>query len=183
MDREVEPTAVNSFPLGLVTLGDRVQQPGELVGTRLQQPHAPYHTQAKAMLPIAQAASSKFSSIVQLLSGVLPIQAYQLLPVDPKRKVAHITVRYTGASGFAVLFGDESTISNYVYSSAATQAAFIPIPGTYLIAAIATNGIIAPYDFTCKQSLWACLAISGDWNNGVFVQCIVETFDGDTPIN
>lgn len=180
--REAEPTAVLGFPRGLQTLGDRVQQPGELEGTKLTQPHAPFKAPANVPFLVAQAASDKFANVVQVLGAV---RSYQLLPVDPDRKVAHINVRYTTGAAFAAIFGDQSSVDNYVSIMPAAAAGYVPAPGTFLIAAAGagSSGGNPTLEYTSKQSLWCCLGTSADIGTVLFVQCMVEKFGSGTPIN
>jgi hypothetical protein len=167
-EREGEPTYTGNFPGGLVALGGRTQNEGVLKGTRRQHPTMPRQETLPDGLYISDLASDKFA-VVSL--AVDQARAYQVLPAEQQRKTALIMC-FTQA----VVFGDESSISNFLGSTfTSTNIA----PGCFVIPASSLTGSNFALKYTCKQGLYAACAVASATAQ---VQCLVERFSSGTPI-
>lgn len=166
--REGEPTAALAFPGGLVQLGDRTEQPGELHGQYDQAPNR-YQLEPKPHdIAVLEQASDKYA-IVNLIADQR--QAYQLLPASQDRKTALIM-----CMAGPIYMGEEDSVANavgLVYTTTLLPA------NVFVLAAsnIATSSIIG-FQYTSKQGLYVTAASA----TAAQVQCIVERFSSGTPV-
>jgi len=167
--REAEPTAHLAFPGGLVTLGDRVQQPGELIPEPPLHPGAPHKQQPTQPFPVAPMASDKFSVVALVVDQT---RAYQLVPADTHRMCALVL-----CFGNAVILGDESSVNNalgFTFSNTAVQPGCFVLPPSNM-----SSGQTVAFEYTSKQGLWCASAVPG---TVAPVQAMVERFESGTPV-
>lgn len=154
------------------TLGGAVQHPGTIRPGEPEGQMVLHHETNRRVGVTQDTASDKFA--VHSLP-VLDLQAHQLLPADPNRKIARIAVVEVNQS-YGIYIGTLASISNFAGNQTALVSS--PPPGCYLIGA---QSIPSSYQYTSKAPLYFCAATNVDPANE-FVQCMVEMFNEGTPV-